>query len=52
MIGDLLAKDRLIDPAALQAARAANDSEATAYQAARVAEAARSREKQRQTSKV
>ncbi len=49
MIGDLLAKDGLIDPATLQEARAANDPEARAYEAARVAEAARARDKQRQT---
>lgn len=48
MIGDLLAKEGLIDPAALQAARAANDPEAKAYEAARVAEAARAKEKTRQ----
>jgi hypothetical protein len=39
-IGDLLAKDGLIDPSALQAARAANDPEVRAYEAARVADAA------------
>ncbi len=42
-IGDLLAQDGLIDPAALQAARAATDPEARAYEAARIAEAARAR---------
>jgi hypothetical protein len=47
MIGYLLARDGLIDPAALQAARAANDPEARAYEAARVAEAAQARDKQR-----
>ncbi len=47
-IGDLLAKDGLINPAALQAARAANDPEARAYEAARAAEAARARDKQRE----
>lgn len=38
-IGDILAADGLIDPAALQAARATNDPEAKAYEAARIAEA-------------
>jgi hypothetical protein len=39
VIGDLLAKDGLIDPEALRAARAANDPEVRAYEATRVAEA-------------
>jgi hypothetical protein len=53
-LGDLLARDGLIDPAALRAARAASDPDARAYEQARVAEseAARQARLARRTKKT